>query len=917
MFKKIINKLNNRGSSFIVMIVSMSFLAILAASILTAVGYTYKLKFYNLNSKNNFYYVEQAMDEVYAGVGNVAVQYLQKAYQETIEVLVYYDPDLRAYVTRKDEDANAIMKKTFLKYMEECEEFSNAVPTGMMNTSFLKETIKACITNPSITVDLSQTQRAVVNGNVVIQNVTLKRTASYKVGGGGSEQYVQSITTDIVLGEPGYDVSFANTNDSFSSLYDYSLIADSGIEFKNPASTVNVSGDVYGGNDFYNKSYNTYSGAATDVSSYQTGEAAYTNQDGLQETSMYSGVYINGAKVTLQSNNIVVPGTVGVFNSGSLVVSAKQDGSVVPSNLWADSIVLGGYTSTLGGASANINANTYVYDDLEVNADMSNLKIQGKYYGYNYSQDPENRNFIDAAKSNYPDDSLHYNSSAIILNGQETSLDFEYLDALYIAGQSYVELSKVTTKAETEITSGSDKETVTTKTYTYDDSIEDYLTGESLSIKSNQVAYQALKTWQVDEVKKGDGTNEYFVSINELVRDAYDYRADPKQPNKRIFDDLDKVPVIKQVISGNAYYFLKFETTKYKHINEDGTETVEDYLASDKRQDFMVGYSLYFATEPNGEYSNPGAKYLKDITDYDRFEVDSIVLPNDPENKKIFSNGLITVKDATTFSITAGPESTAVFEDMLSTQPTQTSWQFMDATKELKLSYNLMKYFLTTEVSSDYRVYMQNVMDGNIASVESAGTAEAAAFAEDMKIMMGGTSDVSKLSLTPFVKYFDVAQIQGDGTCLELPSGYLIWIAKGDVEITDPDGDGNIQGIVIAKGDVTFDEGVDSFQGLIASGSKIIVEHTMSFIANAEICKSALRECFNSSDAGVKSVVDCFKGYGESQTGTATPPPVTPDPDASTEEYVESDKVEVTEKDITEVVIDDVISYENWKKNVE
>lgn len=917
MFKKIINKLNNRGSSFIVMIVSMSFLAILAASILTAVGYSYKLKFYNLNSKNNFYYVEQAMDEVYAGLGNVAVQYLQKAYQETIEVLVYYDPDLRAYVTRKDEDANAIMKKTFLKYMEECEEFSNAVPTGMTNTSFLKETIKACITNPGITVDLSQTQRAVVNGNVVIQNVTLKRTASYKVGGGGDEQYVQSITTDIVLGEPGYNVSFANTNDSFSSLYDYSLIADSGIEFTNPVSTVNVSGDVYGGNDFYNKSYNTYSGADTDISSYKTGDPNYANLDGLTEASMYSGVYIDGAKVALQSNNIVVPGTVGVFNSGSLVVSAKKDGEVVPSNLWADSIVLGGYTTALGGATANINANAYIYDDLEVNADMSALKIQGKYYGYNYSQTPENRVFIDNAKSNYPDDSMHYNSSAIILNGQETNLDFEFLDALYIAGQSYVELSKVTTKAETEITSGSDKETVTTKTYQYDDSIEDYLTGEAISVKSNQIAYQALKTWAFEKVEKADGTNEYFVSIPKQVRDAYTY-VDINEPNKKIFDNLDKVPLIVQTISGNTYYFLKFEESTY--VDSNGNNAT--YSAAEKRQDFMKTYTAFFAKDQYGEYSNAAAKYLKDITDYQRFQVDSIVLPdgklaNEKEQKKIYSNGLITVKDGTDFSITSAQNTATIFEDMLSTQPVKTSWQYMDASQELNLSYNLMKYFLTTEVSSDYRQYMQNTMDGNLSSVESAGTTEAKAFAEDMKTMMGGSNDVSKLSLTPFVKYFDVAKIQGNGTCLKLPSGYRIWIAKGDVKITDPDGNADIQGIVIAKGDVTFDASVDSFQGLIVSGSKIIVDHTMSFIANAEICKSALRECFNSSDAGVKAVVDCFKGYGESQTGTATPPPVTPDPDASTEEFVDADDVEVTEKNITEVVIDDVISYENWKKNVE
>ena len=71
--KKIISKikksLKNSGSSLVLVIVALGFIGILTGALLTAVGYTYRLKMYDYNAKSNFYYLEQAMDEIYAGVG--------------------------------------------------------------------------------------------------------------------------------------------------------------------------------------------------------------------------------------------------------------------------------------------------------------------------------------------------------------------------------------------------------------------------------------------------------------------------------------------------------------------------------------------------------------------------------------------------------------------------------------------------------------------------------------------------------------------------------------------------------------------------------------------------------------------------------------------------------------------------------
>lgn len=885
MLEKIIKKLNNRGSSFVVMIVSMSFLAILAASILTAVGYTYQMKLYNLNSKNNFYYVEEAMDEIQAGVGSIAMKYLQKAYDDTIKVMVYYDASLKAYVTRDDEDANVIMKQTFLKYLSECDELSNEETVAGSGVTKLASTLDSFIQESDITLDMSAAnlKRVDASDSVIIKNVTVKRTATYSIGG-NSENYVQSITTDLVLGEPGYDVSFAGEKDAFSTIYDYALIADAGIEITGSTSNVNISGDVYGANDFYNKVYNKYDGGTTSVTSYQKNTAPYKDCNGLLDTSMYSGLYVAGATVTLQSNRVVVPGTIGVFNDGSLVVSAKENGMVVPSDVWADSIVLGGYTTTAGASDVNLYANAYIYDDLELNADLATFKMQGKYYGYNYSQAKDSRVFIDAVDGDtYSENDGHFNSSSIILNGQGTTLDFEYLDALYIAGRSYVEMSKKVSAADSTITTPDGEETVSVKSYVYDNTIDDYVTGESLSVKSNQLAYMPLKSW----VEEDDG--DYYVNI----------RSDIAEPYTGFFRDLSKVPLIKQTIDGNDFYFFDFD---------------EAYLSglSVGMDDFIVAYSNFFETDEDGKYVKESAKNLKDITNYKKFKVDKIILPDDTAQNKIYSTGALTVMNGTKFSLVTDKSAEDVFDNMLKNQAAGTTFTWMQATEELDLNYKMMKYFLTPDVDSELKQGFKNILNGNLDSVRSVSE-DCNDMCDDFVKMMD-SNDLDTLSLTPMYRYFNVASIRDISTTgyAKLDSGYEVWISDKNVTVSASNADGRIQGIVICKGDVTFDSSVKSFEGMIVSGSKIYIGQSINFIANPEIPKAILRECSGmSGSTTASSIIACFKDYNDVISGGGGAGGGGGGGGGGATGVID------LEKPITEVNYKDVLYFENWKKNVE
>ena len=69
----------------------------------------YKLRFYKLNSLNNFYSVEKAMDEIYAGIGASTNEHLYSAYTTTAEIVVYYKDGQYANLT--ETEANDLFKK--------------------------------------------------------------------------------------------------------------------------------------------------------------------------------------------------------------------------------------------------------------------------------------------------------------------------------------------------------------------------------------------------------------------------------------------------------------------------------------------------------------------------------------------------------------------------------------------------------------------------------------------------------------------------------------------------------------------------------------------------------------------------------------------------------------------------------------
>lgn len=961
--------MQNQGNTYIMVVATLSFLAVLVAAMLVAVALCYRLKAYDINARDNFYYLEQAMDEIYAGVGADAMMHLNEAYDDTIEVLVYFDASAQAYVTKENEEANRILKNTYMKLVQDDARYASADVVKAHLKSFISNAYNADSNKEGVNITVGNVHAT--NDALTIQNIVLKREAVYstvntrKQDDGtvlSGDTFVQTITTDLVIGKPEFDVNFNTIDSDLNELYKYSFVADKGIEIGNATSKVNITGNIYAAADFYNKDYNLDESSSTDagakyaaVSSYTTDDdKRYKESNGKNEKSMYSGLYIDGADVIIFADRIVVPGTIAAFNSADLTITGTNSSTYNSSEIWADGIVLGGYSlidnpdeKTVKGSVVRLRANAYISDDLELNAEASDFTMVGQYYGYNYAS-LDNRTYTDAcvranggrtftsAVSDAIADGAtikgqaHYNSSAIIINGQDSSLDLSSVTDMYIAGQAYIETSKKTTKHEkVEDADGNETsqayqvtnkdgnlEEVSYDTYDYlekskDDNyttdtgkvekgedstnIQDYRTGEAISIKSNQLAY--IPNWMVKDDEDG-----LYLSVPvglqnmPLLNEFWDDGDDA-------VDLISKIPVIKSVISGKTYYFFDFSTDATKNAG----------ITTDAMNRFIEAYAELFTVQPGETVSQGEAYGLTNITDYDYFQVEMLkvntnydsetgapVLDANDNYTNIYSNSAITVKNGTSFTIKA--ESSSI-------EP------LIQAAKNINSNITEKNKYITEDSDKIGGTVSTNsgatVLAGNVSTQLQNQYKEVKWTLTPTcsnKEAVNAAHDMEESDITP-INYFFKFNMLGNkwkDIITKLNSGYKIWICKDDVEVTS-DGfkDGNVKGMVICKGDVTFSKDVKAFEGLIVSGSKVKIEQSLNFSANEEIVKTILRECdesqLNSGSNNYFAVCELFQQYQSIYK-----------PDDTTG-MIETESA----KSISAVQFEDILSFNNWMKNVD
>ena len=379
---------DDHGSSFVLVIVATTFMCILASAILMGAMMTYKLKFYKLNSLNNFYEVETALDEMYAGVGAATNEHLYSAYTTTAELVVVYDTKAQAYTTLDNKSANELFKKLFMTGFVADTNYKSLKNVTDTLQSFISNEYDAVDNPDGVRLDTSNmkliytdvnnkttTQYYKNNGGIKtekqsgyendkVQSVTFKNVCvkrSVNLQGSTAGTYEQSITTDIVLTEPEYNVSFDTSSVSNNTLYEYAILADMGVEVgednDNKTTDAQVKGNIYAASDYYNKDYNDV--AETKVTNKY--ESKPSTMWGTKDSSAYSGIFVNGknTSLTLNSDVVVCSGSLAAYNGAEINLSGRTQ---TLSELWADNIVIGGKD----GGSLKASADAYIFDDTEL-----------------------------------------------------------------------------------------------------------------------------------------------------------------------------------------------------------------------------------------------------------------------------------------------------------------------------------------------------------------------------------------------------------------------------------------------------------------------------------------------------------------------------------------------------------------------
>lgn len=926
---------DDHGSSFVLVIVATTFMCILASAILMGAMMTYKLKFYKLNSLNNFYEVETALDEMYAGVGAATNEHLYSAYTTTAELVVVYDTKAQAFTTLDNKSANELFKKLFMTGFVADTNYKSLKNVTDTLQSFISNEYDAVDNPDGVRLDTSNmkliytdvnnkttTQYYKNNGEIKtekqsgyendkVQSVTFKNVCvkrSVNLQGSTAGTYEQSITTDIVLTEPEYNVSFDTSSVSNNTLYEYAILADMGVEVgednDNRTTDAQVKGNIYAASDYYNKDYNDV--AETKVTNKY--ESKPTTMWGTKESSAYSGIFVNGknSTLTLNSDVVVCSGSLAAYNGAEINLSGRTQ---TLSELWADNIVIGGKD----GGSLKASADAYIFDDTELNAEKASLKFtQGSYFGYSYNaQDTRSLNYLRQKgylATGYKLRS-HFSDSAIIVNGKNSTLDLQDLNSLYIAGKSYIEFSKIAASSVPE-----DDENITVDEnadYAFT-TLKDYSTGQSLDVKTNQLMF--LTQWSVvNNTEKVDPDTGITTVTLQFPKT---FEADANILD--LYDDFLKdlategekgVTAIKQTVSGHDYYYLYIEDGKDSSNVSNAEKFAEKY------------YKLL------QDYGDEISSKLYNVQKYEQFQVKLVL----PAEGKINASGAVTDQNnddslflrastTTTMDVATALDNVStgkVFTNILGNKGTDNNKKAFNDLKADALKLAGSGTASDEEQTSTFLSYMYINMKDHLSVLNNVDdktkrTQNAWEIANYTSSSVGYLSSYDKdrdtysydYSITPLNHYVDLAYVFSKNLSIEKTIGNAtdneaktIVINSGDVKLQPNNGDGSFQGIIIAGGNVRFDENVKSFRGMIITGSKLIIDHNMSISADAAFVANLLEQCSESTDEKLNTLTTkVLKNYTSSKSEGNT---------------------EITGASISDISYEDILVFQNWKKNVE
>lgn len=470
----------NTGASLVAVLIAIIVVGVIGILITQLTIANIQMKEVESSSKQNFYQTEECMDEVTVKLNSIAAKCMQDAYMEILKnyyVLSSSGENLQEKFTEKYLEALFETFRNNSASVETIPDPSVGVTTGK-KTQYHLENIKNGLSDSGSWLVTKQ-EDAILYVDYEKDTVRLK---NIKVTYKNAQGYETTITTDMLFTTPVMNFSGRNLLTEYMK---YSLIADKKISVN--SSGVQVDGNVYAG--------------------------AEGIDAGLNSSGSFTG------------NVIVTRGDIS--SSGGTLSLGKGDKT---SRIWAENVC-----TTSGFGNITLRGNSYIADDLTMNARGSGITLEGKYYGYNFQENyPEAGGEVVPAVETVKDSDF---SSAIVINARSTrdaannvvksKLNISGLDYLMLAGRTY-------------ISSGN--------------SGNDVMLGESLSVRANQLAYYV-------DARYLDTTDPNNVTFTETGKTAY--KEDTGLDNIMSYLNPSK-PVISYSFIDNylptpqTYYYLNF-----------------------------------------------------------------------------------------------------------------------------------------------------------------------------------------------------------------------------------------------------------------------------------------------------------------------------------------------------------------------
>ena len=638
------NKKSNRGFSLFTVIIAVSFVAILGLLIIYISVSNFYMKVTDLKNKDGFYTAERGLEEVKVGLQQDVGNAMSKAF---IEVMETYDEEDSSGQSQSA-TRQARFRERFIQKLRDDLEDKNK--KGCYSLAYLKndehlnkshvltdESRESLLLVSDGTPELQNMENETTqNGKKEVVGLILKNLKIIYVDAKGRASIIK---TDICLGTP--KVQFP-TSSTLPDLMSMVVVANGGIICE-PNSDLDDSDN----NHSISLKGNIYAGLIKDQTIMSQIDTDYGAEKGYgNKTSIWVK---KGAELNVESNNMLVTQAEINVDHGKFTTGPKVQ-------LWTRGITLA--SSLNQAANITLQGTSYVADDITiasgVNASDANVTLRGTYYGYGSSESEEKLKEELEKKIQETDKSTEKElygtikagcieqyekdthtdkyttadlSSAIMINGKNTSLDLSQIEKMVLSGNSFISAGNAVSK-------------------------KNILTGESITVRGSQLAYLAPAEILGNDSEDNHITNPVEVTkenkekFSELLFEEENTKSIPvkwdiavEEWGGKTLNDLEaqgiklnKNQPVQRVIYRDpgenpyAYFYLNFVQDDISATNTNVSKYMQFYYEKngDMKTNMDNYFSFYFKNLNSGIFVNDEEAYARYITNGNvlSFEID-------------------------------------------------------------------------------------------------------------------------------------------------------------------------------------------------------------------------------------------------------------------------------------------------------